>query len=358
MGKNKKRYDVTGIGVLVSDIFVQGASIGFFNYAIGREDRSFIGLEEGSKQQASIFMNTGGSSANCLSSVKYANPELEVGYFALLGVGNFSDALYNDLKHRGIDVSGIIRRETFQPGTSIILTSGREAARRDRAILTDYGSTDHLTDDDFLGHEEFLRSARWLDISSLKSEAVDPLLDFISRLKKDHRDVNIFLAPSNSMIEPRKDAVKEMLKNTDVLTLNDLEAGYLIDEEDPEKACIKLHRAGPRKIYITLGSKGIKHYDGKTMYTINAFPVPPEKILNTTGAGDVVASKLLEGLIKKQDPDTILLRAAAAGAIKVQSKKVGAKDGLSTNEEIDKFLSENRDQVTLKSYTPKLKAGF
>lgn len=360
MGKDGKRYDVIGIGVLVSDIFVQGASIGFFNYAIGRETRSFIGLEEGSKNKATIFINTGGSSANCAAALKFANPELEVGYFALLGRGRFSDALYNDLERRGIDVSGIIRRETFQPGTSIILTSGRESPAgrgRDRAILTDYGATDHLTEEDFASREEFLRSARWLDITSLKEEAVDPLIRFVEKLKGNHRGVNIFFAPSNSMIEPRKEAVKEMLKYADVLALNDLEAQYLIDEEDPEQAILKLQQKGPHKVFVTRGSKGILHYDGKTMCSITAFPVSPQKILNTTGAGDVVASKFLEGLIKRQDPDTILLRAAAAGAIKVQSKKVGAKEGFATNEDIDKFLAANRDRVTIKSYSPKLKRG-
>ena len=90
-----------GIGVLVSDIFVQGADIGYFNYAIGHETRRFIGLEEGSKGRAAVIMNTGGSSANCVAALKHANPELKVGYFALLGVGHFSDALFNDLQHRG-----------------------------------------------------------------------------------------------------------------------------------------------------------------------------------------------------------------------------------------------------------------
>jgi sugar/nucleoside kinase (ribokinase family) len=107
-----------------------------------------------------------------------------------------------------------------------------------------------------------------------------------------------------------------------------------------------------------MGSRGMLHYDGKGIYSVTAFPVPPEKILNTTGAGDAVASKFLEGLIKGQDPDTILLRAAAAGAIKVQSAKVGAKEGLPTNREIDEFLSANRDQATLRSHVPKIKAGL
>jgi len=342
--------------VLISDIFVQGGSIGFFNYAIGSEDRSFIGLEEGSKSRATIIMNTGGSSANCLCALKYANPDLHIGYLAALGKGRFSDALCIDLSHRGIDVSGIIRRNSFQPGTSIILTSGRDSARRDRAILTDYGATDHLTHKDFASHEDFLCSARWLDISSLKEEAVDPLLRLIERLKKRNQGVKIFLAPSNSMIAPKKEAVREMLKYADVLVLNDMEAETLIDEEDPKLAAIKLQRAGPRKVFITLGSKGILHYDGKTMYSVTAFPVPPEKILNTTGAGDTVASRFLEGQIREQDPDTILLRAAAAGAIKVQSKKIGAKEGFATQNEIDEFLSANRDKATLKSYTPKRKA--
>lgn len=350
-----KKYDVIGIGVLVSDIFVQGASIGFFSYAIGHESRSFIGLEEGSKGKATIIMHTGGSSANCLAALKYANPELDVAYFTLLGVGRFSDALYNDLKQRGIDVSGIVRRNSFQPGTSIILTSGRHSAGRDRAILTHYGSSDYLTYDDFLAHEEFLRSARWLDISSVKEETVDPLLRFTERLKKESQGVKIFLAPSASMIEPKKEAVKEMLRHADVLVLNDLEAQYLADEEDMEKATIKLQRSGPRKVFITLGPRGMLHYDASTIHSITAFPVPPEKILNTTGAGDVVASKFLEGLIKKQDADTILLRASAAGALKVQSSRIGAKEGLAANSEIDSFLAANRDQVTLKSYSPRLR---
>ena len=221
--------------------------------------------------------------------------------------------------------------------------------------MTDYGSTDHLSEEDFTLSEELLRSARWLDITCLKEEAVDPLLALMERLKEGDGSVNIFLAPSNSMIEPKKDAVREMLRYADVLVLNDFEAHNLIDEEDPETAAFKLQRCGPRRVFVTLGPGGILHYDGNCVNRVSAFPVPPERILNTTGAGDVAASKLLEGLIKGQDTETLLLRATAAGDMKIQSEKVGAKEGLPTNGEIDEFLSANRDRVTLKSHTPELK---
>jgi sugar/nucleoside kinase (ribokinase family) len=79
----------------------------------------------------------------------------------------------------------------------------------------------------------------------------------------------------------------EVIKRTDVITINDAEARQLSGEYSLVKAAQKIHTMGPKYVIIKKGEHGALLFQDKDIFFAPALPL--EEVFDPTGAGDTFA---------------------------------------------------------------------
>ena len=97
----------------------------------------------------------------------------------------------------------------------------------------------------------------------------------------------IVLDTMNFWMDHFMNDLKEVLKQVDVLTINDDEARQLSSEESLVKAAKRILKMGPKYLIIKKGEHGALLFDKKDMFFAPAIPL--ENVLDPTGAGDSFA---------------------------------------------------------------------
>ncbi|MDK9699130.1 MAG: carbohydrate kinase family protein [bacterium] len=337
-----KKYNVVGIGVPVTDIFLVNPDVAHFTLEAGDLRKSYIGLETGSKSPSRIQNFTGGSSANSLAALAKLGG-LNLGYVCVVGTDQYSNILIDDLQARGIDVSGVVRKHGYLPGVSMIMTA--PGGSRDRAISVDHGTGEHLTKRDLNWARDIIAGAEWVDVTSLPATSIPHVREFLNELRSGPDPIKIFLAPSSSMLHRNLELVRQWVTEVDALAMNDEELELLAGTLKLENAFAWLSDNHCPPAYVTRGSQGIMYIAGETVTTIPAVPLPREAIVNTTGAGDTAAAMFLLGLLEKLEPVQTLQRAAIAGAIKICSPDLGAKNGLPTRDQLTTELKKYETEL-------------
>jgi ribokinase len=112
----------------------------------------------------------------------------------------------------------------------------------------------------------------------------------------------------------------ELLKVTDLLLVNEIEAGIVAGREDagadPEALCEILLELVPR-VAMTLGERGVLFAErGGVRHRVAA---PKAEALDTTAAGDTFAGVLAAGLAADEPIAAVLRRACAAASLSVEA---------------------------------------
>lgn len=95
----------------------------------------------------------------------------------------------------------------------------------------------------------------------------------------------------NYWIKGKYDALIGILKNVDILLINDGEARELAKEPNLVKAAQKIIAFGPRALIIKRGEYGALMFNGNSMFAAPAYPL--ETVFDPTGAGDSFAGGFL-----------------------------------------------------------------
>jgi ribokinase len=128
-------------------------------------------------------------------------------------------------------------------------------------------------------------------------------------------------------------AVAEVLPYMDILVLNEIEAEQLGSTTGQE-----LQNLGPEHIFVTLGSRGCRHFD-KLKSKISHFDAIPVKAVDTTGAGDTFTGYLIAGLDRGLNVEQSILLATRAAALMVT--RYGTSDVIPDLKDIeDEFGSQ------------------
>ena len=107
-------------------------------------------------------------------------------------------------------------------------------------------------------------------------------------------------------------SVADILPYMDILVLNEIEAEQLESSSGQD-----LQSLGPDHIFVTLGSRGCKHFDKLQDKTAH-FDAIPVKAVDATGAGDTFTGYLVAGLDRGLSVAQSILLATRAAAIMVQ----------------------------------------
>ena len=107
-------------------------------------------------------------------------------------------------------------------------------------------------------------------------------LNSIKQIKK--KPELIILDTMNYWIENFWDTLKEVINNSDLISINDEESEMITGEKDLEKAAEILHSMGPKFVIIKKAADGAELFNFENKFKSNAFKVA--KVVDPTGAGD------------------------------------------------------------------------
>jgi len=115
----------------------------------------------------------------------------------------------------------------------------------------------------------------------------------------DIRPRLIVLDTMNFWMEIAMDDLKAVIKEIDVLTINDEEARLLSGEYSLRKAARKILQMGPKTLIIKKGEHGALLFGGDKVFYAPALPL--EEVFDPTGAGDTFAGGFIGHLASTGD---------------------------------------------------------
>lgn len=202
------------------------------------------------------------------------------------------DFLQSDIQsfqQHGINTEGLQIKE----GEKSFFWSGRyhnDLNSRDTLVteLNVLGDFDPIIPDAYQGCE-------YLMLGNLTPEVQQTVL---SRL--DTRPKLVMLDTMNFwMEEPFVGGLREVLKQIDVLSINDEEARMLSGEYSLVKAARAIRKMGPTYLIIKKGEHGALLFSDEQIFFAPALPL--EDVFDPTGAGDTFAGGFIGHLAQSQD---------------------------------------------------------
>ncbi len=156
----------------------------------------------------------------------------------------------------------------------------------------------------------------------------------------------------NFWIESRRPDLLELLKQVDLITLNDGEARQLTEESNLVKAARWILARGPKHVVIKKGEHGALMFTESTMFFAPAYPL--ESVFDPTGAGDSFAGGFMGYLARSGDLSEANLKRAviygsALGSFAVERfsidrmQEIGPKDIAERVQAFHKLVSFEQD---------------
>ncbi|MFH1802018.1 MAG: carbohydrate kinase family protein [archaeon] len=271
-----------------------------------------------------LSFETGGGATN--TAATFANLGLKTG--AIIKIGNDTNAqlILKDLKSRKVAFLG--KQEPGNTDFSVILDS----KEHNRTILT------HKEKSNSIEYKDLQISklkTKWFYFASLDGKSLATQKKLTAYAKKNK--IKIAYNPSSYLTKKGPSYIKEILKNTDALILNNDEAKDLIPKGDLFKG---LHKLGPKIVAITFGKKGNSVSNGEEILTALPRKV---KVVERTGAGDAFASAFVASLTRSDSLEAAII----AGSLNAESviRIPGAKNGLLDWKGMSKELRKSKINI-------------
>jgi sugar/nucleoside kinase (ribokinase family) len=164
---------------------------------------------------------------------------------------------------------------------------------------------------------------------------IDPRLQ-IDVLRQVKRPKLVACDTMNFWIESRRPELIELLKQVDIVTLNDGEARQLTEQANLVKAAHWIMDMGPKHVIIKKGEHGAFLFSGKSIFFAPAFPL--ESVFDPTGAGDSFAGGFIGYLARTADLSEENMRRAVIYGCAMGSFAVEKFS-------IERLMEVDRDQI-------------
>jgi sugar/nucleoside kinase (ribokinase family) len=211
--------------------------------------------------------------------------------------GDFPEAHVRLLRDRGIDVAGLQR----DPGGRTFRWAGtygfdlNEAKTLDTQLNVFATFQPELPDD--------LRRVPYLFLAN-----IDPDLQLGVLSQMAARPRLVALDTMNFWIQGKRDALRRVLAEVDVITINDAEARQLAGEPNLIKAARAIAGMGPRAVVVKRGEYGALMLTEDAFFAAPAYPL--ESVFDPTGAGDTFAGGFMGYLASREATDPATMRRA------------------------------------------------
>ncbi|RLJ63223.1 sugar/nucleoside kinase (ribokinase family) [Lacinutrix venerupis] len=190
--------------------------------------------------------------------------------------GDFPQEYLDLLTDRNIDIEGI---EIVKDGKTFFWSGKYHNDMNSRDTLaTELNVLEHFTP----VVPESYKDADIVMLGNLHPLTQQSVLDQMSKKPK-----LAILDTMNFWMDIAMDDLKAVLKNVDVITINDEEARQLSGEYSLVNAAKKIHEMGPQYVVIKKGEHGALLFNEGNMFYAPALPLA--EVFDPTGAGDTFA---------------------------------------------------------------------
>jgi len=269
-----------------------------------------------------FFTSPGGKGANQAAAAAKSGAQSR--FLGAVGNDTFGITLRESLASAGVDVSGLQTAEGSS-GTAFIILSGG-----DNRIVAVNGANGRIDTD--AAEQKFLHLSESGDILLLQFE-IDMAVNVRMLAAAKERGVTTVLNCA-----PYRDFDKKILKDVDILVLNETETQSLtgIDPEPPSShplAVAAVRALDVKRFILTLGSRGGVYYDDVETVRFGAYKVTP---VDTTGAGDTFIGAFAAEYGRIGSFRQAVIFASAAAAVSVTRK--GAQGSIPARAETEAFI--------------------
>ena len=201
---------------------------------------------------------------------------------------DFPSEELDEMKKRGVNIDGVElvsdKKSFFWSGKYHMDMNSRDTLITDLNVLEDFNPIvpDSYQDSEFLMLGNLMPK---LQLSVIKQMKVRPKL--------------IVMDTMNFWMDIALEDLKIVLKEVDVLLVNDAEARQLSGEVSLVKAARKIMEMGPRFLIIKKGEHGALLFHENHVFFAPALPL--EEVFDPTGAGDTFAGGFIGHLAKTKD---------------------------------------------------------
>ncbi|MEN4006930.1 MAG: carbohydrate kinase family protein [Methanobacteriaceae archaeon] len=266
-----KKLDVVGFGALNIDRLYNVNKI-----AHEDEEASIIDFNQ----------FCGGSAANTI--IGLSRLRMKTGFIGKVADDNNGNLLLENLQKEGVNSDGVIINPSGKSGNVL----GFVDSFGQRALYVDPGVNNLIEYSEL--EIEYINS-RILHLTSFVGDSYKAQEKV---LKEIDDDVVVSLDPGRIYAERGWDFLKNILKRTDIILINEEELKHLTGEKTLNEGAEFLLKSGIRNVVIKRGDKGAYITDGNEYYDLKPFKV---KCIDTTGAGDAFNAGFLYGFLKNKD---------------------------------------------------------
>lgn len=321
---NNMQYDFLGIGDTVIDAFIRLKDAHV--YCDIDKEKCQICMKFGDKiPYEDVYIIPGvGNSAN--AAVSASRLGLKSALYTNFGGDIYATECIKALKKEGVGAELMIKHKGKQTNYHYVLWF-----EDDRTIL--------------IRHQEYeyelpnIGKPKWIYLSSLGSNSL-PFHELLEKyLTLNDGTIKLAFQPGTYQIKFGKDELAYFYGRSEVFFCNKDEAQRILEitETDIKILLQEIHKLGPKIAVITDGPKGAYCYDGSEMLFQRPYP-DPKPPYERTGAGDAFSSTFTSALALGKNLREALMWAPINSMSVVQ--EVGARAGLLTREQIEKYLKE------------------
>lgn len=255
----------------------------------------------------------GGKGANqAVAASKLGAESIMIGCVGKDSNGEFSLGNLNNMK---VDIDCIESVDDVPTGVASIVV-----AENDNSIIVIPGANYKITKNMIDRNKELILSA---DIVMLQLEIPLEVVEYTASLCKKN-NVKVLLNPA-----PAVKLKKELIDSSAYITPNEHELKVIFGHNNDTDDILKQY---PNKVIVTLGSKGVKYFDGNEIKLIPSYDV---RVVDTTGAGDTFCGALASALVREDSLEDAIKFANKAAAISIT--KLGAQSGMPLLNEVSDF---------------------
>lgn len=208
---------------------------------------------------------------------------------------DFPAEVLDDLRARGVDLSGVERRTG-----RTLRWSGRY--HEDMNVR----DTLHLDLGVFAGFQPRVPE-RYRDSAYVFLANIDPRLQ-AAVLEQLHAPGVVGCDTMNHWIVEGRPDLERLLERVGILVINDEEARLLSGERNVVRAARRVLQMGPKTLLVKRGEYGVIQFSTNSIFAVPAFPL--EEVFDPTGAGDSFAGGFMGQLARSGDTSPAGLRRA------------------------------------------------
>lgn len=250
-----------------------------------------------------VTMRPGGVGRNIAHDLRLLGQEVSL--LSAVGDDANGQALLLSCRTLGIDVEMTLVRPRERSSTYLYIT---DETGDMRLAVSDMAITDRITP---AALEPWIARLNAADAVVVDANLSEAALEFLA----EKLTVPLYADPVSAAKAPR---LKRILGRLTVLKPNRLEAEALTGEKDPETAARLLLAAGVKRVFLSMGDKGLLACEGETILRL---PRKKAAVVNTNGAGDAAMAAMVWAGTHGFDLERSARAALLAGALTCECRE-------------------------------------